>query len=239
VAFVSFGLGFLCVLYTFSRGGFITVILASATILIVRFRKKLSIAFGLLLLFTLVFIQNKDTFSRQVNLIVDPASAIMEPTILHRYITYQRHWFEFTQKPWFGSGWGSREYYWGRTLLYSFWEVRHERSIRPVTQFGGLNSLFLNSMVKGGMISLLALLLLILAVFRTSVKALSRHRGLIVGGFVASMAAFMAHQPIDNLLQWQQLSAVFWTNLGALIAISKLKKGPDEGPLEEWFLPKV
>ncbi len=235
VAFMAFGFGILCVLYTFSRGGFITCILASSFIIIVRFRKKLIISFVILLLFAMILLANKDTFHRQINLISNPASAILEPTLLHRYITYQRYWYEFMQRPLIGSGWGAREYFWGRTQLYAFWEVRHTRSIRSIPGFGGLNSLFFNTAVKGGAVSLAALFLLLAAVYTASVSALRSRRGMLTLGFVVSMGAFLLHQLIDNLLQWQQISAVFWINVGVLVSIGLLKRDTEAKPFEARF----
>jgi len=166
---------------------------------------------------------------------VNPSSAILEPTLLHRYITYQRFWYEFTQRPFLGSGWGAREFYWGRTLLYSFWEVRHIRSTRHISEFGGLNSLFLNSMVKGGLISLTSLLLVIGAVVVASVRALKTRRGLITLGYVASMGAFFLHQLMDNLLRKERIAAIFYIDLGVLVAISLLGMKPGARELGESF----
>jgi putative inorganic carbon (HCO3(-)) transporter len=235
VAGAAFVTGMLSVLYTYSRGGFISCVLATAVILVVRFRKRLVIALLLMVLFAGAIAVNKDRFSRQINLIVDPSSAVMEPTLLHRYITYQRFWYEFTQRPFLGSGWGSREFYWGRTLLYSFWEIRHIRSTRHIDEFGGLNSLFLNSMVKGGLISLTSLMLVIGAVAVASAKALRSRRGLITLGYVTAMGAFFLHQLMDNLLRKERISAIFFIELGVLVAISLLGRKQGSRPLEEFF----
>ncbi len=152
-------LGMLGVLYTFSRGGLVSVFLGSGIILIYIFRSKIWIPVVLGILAIFMLIMSESTFERQMSFFMNPAANLSQPTILHRYITYRGFLDQFAESPVTGVGWGAREFYWGRSQIYSFWEVRHCQSRETILAFGGLNSLFLNHAVKGGVVSLVSVFL--------------------------------------------------------------------------------
>jgi hypothetical protein len=220
IGLVVFGLGLICVLYTFSRGGFAATVLGSLFLLVVRFRKKLWVPLLALVLFSTAIITNRDTFARQVNLMFNPRQVVMEPTLLHRYVTYGAFWDDFAERPWTGRGWGAREFYWGRTRLFSFWEVRHTRSIHKIDIFGGLNSLFLNNAVKGGILSVTALILIGIGAITAGVRAFRRSGSFLALGITVALVSFGIHQLVDNLIQWPQISVVFWINIGLLLCMA-------------------
>lgn len=219
--FVTAALGVLNGLYTYSRGGFITISLACLAYLIYRFRKKVWVPFLSLAAFSGVVASNADTFQRQLVLITDPTSMVLEATLLHRYVSYSRFIEDISANPIFGVGWGAREYYAGGSSLYSFWEVRHERSIDHIEHFGGLNSLVFDMILKGGIASGISLVLIAITAGYVAVKAYRRRGdGDLPVGIVMGLLAFVAHQTVDNLLQWPQTGAFFWISLGLLAVIA-------------------
>ncbi len=224
--FLAAALGVLNGMYTYSRGGFITISLACLAYLVYHFgRKKVWVPFLFLAVFAGVVSFNADTFHRQLVLITDPAGVIMEPTLLHRYVSYSRFIEDISANPVFGVGWGAREYYAGGTSLYSFWEVRHERSIDHIEHFGGLNSIVFDMLLKGGIASGISLLLIAASSLYAAVKAYrNRGDGDLPVGLIAGLTAFWAHQAVDNLLQWPQTGAFFWISLGLLVVMAEREK---------------
>jgi len=219
IALAAALLGIQNVMYTFSRGGFVTVTLSCFVYLIFRYRKKMWVPVLALTLFAGALFANADEFKRQLTLFGDTRSLMMDTSLLHRYTSYMGFWNTIQRDPINGIGWGSSEFYHGRTSLYSFWEVRHEDSIAKITRFGGLNSLVLEMPLKGGVFSLLSLLLLGGACVVASVKFIRTGNDTSPGmGMICGLAAFGIHQAVDNLLPWPQTGAFFWMVLALLIS---------------------
>ena len=150
---------------------------------------------------------------------------MMQPTILHRYISYKGFVNQFKESPITGIGWGADEFFWGRSRLYSFWEVRHRVSTEPSLMFGGLNSAFLNQAVKGGTIALCALLLLFATIYATFFKALRRGGGVIAVALVAGIFSFMLHQIFGNEMKYPSNNSEFWIIIGLLLALTTSRSG--------------
>jgi hypothetical protein len=222
VCFTAVVLGILNGLYTYSRGGFLTISLSCVAYLIYRFRRKVWVPVVSVLAFAVIVAANAETFERQVVMLTDPSSIMYEATLLHRYVSYNRYILDIKASPIAGVGWGAREYYSGGSSLYSFWEVRHERSTGHIEYFGGLNSLVFDMVLKGGLASALSLLLIIAAVVYASRRAL-RYRGEsdLAVGLVSGLTAFGMHQTVDNLLQWPQTGSFFWISLGMLAVLGR------------------
>jgi len=216
-------LGILSVLYTFSRGGLLFLFIGLAMTLFWRFRRKLLIPVLLLVLFVLVLLATSDVFERQMGFFTDPMGSLTEPTILHRFITYRGFIHQIMESPVTGVGWGAREFFWGRTMIYSFWEVRHAVSHKTLKIFGGLNSMFLNQAVKGGIISLSAVFLVITAIIVGTVKAMRRGHGIIVVGLAAGLVGFYGHQVVGNQIQWQMANAAYWVSIGLVAAFGAMR----------------
>lgn len=217
LALVATLTGVLSVLYTFSRGGLLALSLGCSLVLVIWFRKQLWVPVLIIGGFLFLMVNNADTFERQMSFFLEPQAQISQPTLLHRYVTYREFWHQFSQSPITGVGWGAREFFWGRTQIYTFWAVRHIASSAPIKLFGGMNNVMLSFAVKGGLVSLSALLLLVLA----SIKAIPRRLGDYSPwgvGIAAGLLGFGVHQLMDNFLQWPQTSAFFWLYLGILIA---------------------
>ena len=209
--------GVLSVLYTFSRGGLLALSLGCSLVLVVWFRKQLWLPVLIIGGFLFLMVNNADTFERQMSFFLEPQAQLSQPTLLHRYVTYSEFWHQFSQSPITGVGWGAREFYWGRTQIYTFWAVRHMASTAPIKLFGGMNNVMLSFAVKGGVVSLSALFLLVLASIRAIPRRLGNYSPWGVG-ITAGLLGFGMHQLMDNFLQWPQTSAFFWLYLGILIA---------------------
>lgn len=222
-------LGMLSILYTFSRGGLLFLFIGLAITLFWRFRRKLLIPILLLVLFVLSLLATSDVFERQMGFFTDPMGSLTEPTILHRFITYRGFINQIMESPVTGVGWGAREFFWGRTMIYSFWEVRHAVSHKTLRIFGGLNSMFLNQAVKGGIISLTAIFLVITAIIVGTVKAMRRGHGIIVVGIAAGLVGFYGHQIVGNQIQWQMANAAYWVHIGLLAAFGAMRVPPGTG----------
>jgi|GEM_PF-417069 len=212
-------LGFLSVLFTFSRGGFFMTTGMVGLVLVYQFRSRIFIPILAAVLFTAVMARNADTFARQLSLVTSPTDIVSQPTLLHRAITYRSSWQAFTAHPVTGIGWGSEEFYWGRSILYSFWDIRHRVGTTDVVHFGGLNSLFLNSALKGGLFSIAAVLLILASAFVSSRRALERPGGLLAVGLVAGLLGLTGHQLVDNLIRTPQVNAFMWIQIGLLCAL--------------------
>jgi O-antigen ligase len=221
IALIAVILGVQNVLYTFSRGGFLTVSIACFVFLVYRNRRRIWVPVVALSLFAGVLLANAGEFKRQLTVFGDTKSLIMDTSLLHRYTSYKGFISAIEASPVVGVGWGSREFFHGRTSLYSFWEVRHEDSINKITRFGGLNSLILEMPYKGGLFSMLSLLLLITAFVTVSVKVLKSGVDKSLGmGLISGLVAFGVHQAVDNLTQWPQTGAFFWLVFGLLISVA-------------------
>lgn len=222
VCFIAVLLGILNGLYTYSRGGFLTISLSCIVYLVYRFRRKVWVPVLSVSVFVGILARNAETFERQVVMLTNPSSVMFEATLLHRYVSYSRYILDIKAHPLTGVGWGAREYYSGGSSLYSFWEVRHEPSTDHLREFGGLNSLVFDMVLKGGIASALSLLLLIAAAAYVSFKALRyRCESDLAVGIVSGLSAFGIHQTVDNLLQWPQTGSFFWISLGMLAVLGR------------------
>ena len=217
-ALIAALLGILCILFTFSRGGLFSMAIGVGVVLIYRFRKRLWIPVLISILFVGFLVKNADLFERQMSFFMNPGELINQPTLLHRHITYRGLWNQFLDSPVTGIGWGAEEFFWGNTRIYSFWEIRHFVSTEPISNFGGLNSLFLTHAVRGGLISLGGLFLIIAAVVVASFKAIKKARFPWGIGLSAGLLGFGIHQILDNFLCWPQTSSFFWLYIGILLA---------------------
>lgn len=224
VSFSAAALGVLSVLFTFSRGGLMSVTLGCAIVMVYRFRKRIWIPILMGLLFAGVLVKYADVFERQMSFFANPAELMHQPTLLHRYITYKGFYREFLESPLTGTGWGSKPHYWGRTRLYSFWEVRHTVSTDHMKQFGGLNNLILTHAVRGGLVGLGALFLVLLSAAMVSFSAYKRVPRPWGIGIAAGFIGFFTHQTMDNFLKWNQTSCLFWLLMGIAIAAVKISQ---------------
>jgi putative inorganic carbon (hco3(-)) transporter len=221
-------LGVLSVLFTFSRGGLVGVSIGCGITIFYIFRKKIWVPVAITLGFIAVLLMSADTFDRQMSFFTNPAANMTQPTILHRYISYQGFLHQFAESPITGIGWGSDEFFWGRSTLYSFWEVRHRVSTETLSMFGGLNSAFLNQAVKGGVIALAAILLLFATIYATFFKAMRRGNGLIPVALVAGIFSFMIHQILGNQIKYPTNNSEFWILTGLLIVFAGREKEPTD-----------
>lgn len=227
-------LGMLSVLYTFSRGGLICTFIGCGITLLYHFRSKVWIPILLAVLAISILISYKDTFDRQMSFIMDPEAHISQPTILHRYISYRGYFNQISESPITGVGWGAKEYFWGRTLLYSFWEVRHCVSTQTMYEFGGLNSVFLNLMVKGGIVALVSFLLILGAILAAFFKAIRNKGGVLAVALAAGIFSFITHQLLDNTLRSPAINAQFWLVTGLILALGVLgREKSDTKKIEE------
>jgi O-antigen ligase len=221
VSFLAISTGILSTLYTFSRGGLLAMVLGCGIVLVFWFRKQLWLPVLIFGIFIFVLIRSAETFERQMSFFLNPESQLTQPSLLHRYITYGGLWHQFSQAPLTGFGWGAREFYWGRTQIYTFWAIRHAVSSAPIASFGGLNNLLLSFAVKGGLVSLTALFLLTAAVVSAFVKGIGKAAFPWLIGISAGMLGLAVHQLMDNFLQWPQISSFFWLYFGILIAAGR------------------
>lgn len=218
-------LGVLSVLYTFSRGGLVCTFIGCGITLLYAFRSKVWIPIVLGVLAVIVLIGSADTFERQMSFFLNPKENLNQPTILHRYVSYQGFLNQISEYPVTGIGWGAGEFFWGRTLIYSFWEVRHYVSTETILEFGGLNSLFLNQMVKGGVISLVSILLMFGVIFAAFIRALRNGGGVLAVALAAGIFSFMIHQFIDNTIRMPAVNAQFWIISGLLLVFAGCEFG--------------
>ncbi len=217
-AAVAFGI--LSVLYTFSRGGLICTFIGCGITLLYVFRSKIWIPVILGVLSIFILIMSADTFERQMSFFMNPEAHLNQPTILHRYITYSGFFDQIAESPVTGVGWGAREFFWGRSPIYTFWEVRHAVSVETIRTFGGLNNLFLNQAVKGGIVSVISALIVFAAIFAAFFRAFKRGRGIVAIALIAGISSFLLHQFLDNLIRFPTVNAQFWTVSGLLLALA-------------------
>ncbi len=221
VAFSAVILGVLNTMYTYSRGGFLTVSGACLLFLIYRFRRKIWIPVVSLILFVGFVVANAEDFHRQLTMFSDARSLMLDTSLLHRYTSYKGYLEEMMVNPLEGTGWGGREFFHGRTALYGFWEVRHEDSVNKVNEFGGLNSLVLEMPLKGGVFSAVSLVLLMAALGVTAMKVLRAGGESSAGfGLLCGVVGFSFHQVFDNLIPWPQTGAFFWIVFALLTAMA-------------------
>lgn len=218
-AFAAVILGMFNVLYTFSRGGFLTVTGSCFLYLVYRYRKQIWIPVITFTLFAGYVFSNADEFERQLTVLRDNNAMMTDVSLLHRYTSYKGFVNEMSKNLLEGTGWGGREYFYGRTALYGFWEVRHEDSIDRQERFGGLNSLLLEMPLKGGFFSILSLLLFVSAVVIAMIAGFKSSINNSLGaGMALGLLGFGFHQLFDNLIPWPQTGALFWVVLSLVTA---------------------
>lgn len=219
-AAVAVILGLLSVLYTFSRGGLLCIFIGCGITSMYIFRSKIWIPIMLGIASVLILISFSGTFERQMSFFMDPKAHLSQPTILHRYVLYRGCLHQFEESPITGVGWGAKEFFWGRSRLYSFWEVRHCVSTARQELFGGLNSVFLNQAVKGGVVALSSLLLIFGTILATGIKAVREGKGILAVALSAGIFSFMIHQLFGNQMKYPSVNSEFWIITGLLIAIT-------------------
>ena len=221
IAFITVILGILNVLYTFSRGGFLTVTFSCLAYLLYKFRSKVWVPVVSFMIFAGFVTMNAGEFQRQLTVFRDPRALMLDTSLLHRYTSYKGFIEEIGKDPVEGVGWGGSEFFHGRTALYGFWEVRHQDSVNEIERFGGLNSLVLEMPLKGGLFSSLSLLLLFGAIFGMISRLLRSGRNTTLGfGYACGLAGFSVHQLFDNLIPWPQTGAFFWIVFALLAAVA-------------------
>ncbi len=221
LAVITTILGILNTLYTFSRGGFLTVTGACLVYLIYHYRKRIWVPVLSFLVFTGFVASNSSEFERQLTVFSNPRELMLDTSLLHRYVSYMGFIEEIEKDPLEGIGWGSAEYYHGRTALYGFWEVRHMDSVDKISRFGGLNSLILEMPLKGGALSAISLILVFSGGCIAAARTLRNRKTAQLGfGFVCGLAGFGVHQLFDNLIPWPQTGAFFWTIFALLTAMA-------------------
>lgn len=221
VAFAAILLGVQNIMYTFSRGGFLTVTASCFVYLVYRYRTKVWVPVLVLSIFIGGVVANEEDFKRQLTVFGDTGALFLDSSLLHRYVSYKGYLTQIANSPVYGVGWGSREFFHGGTAFYSFWEVRHEYSVDKIKSFGGVNSLVLEMPLKGGIFSLLALLLLIGAAWVTFSRMLKQEKEKSLGvGMMCGLSGFGAHQVVDNLIPWPQTGAFFWLVFALLISLA-------------------
>jgi len=225
LAYAATILGVLSVLYTFSRGGLLALGLGCGIVLVLWFRRQLWLPVLIFGIFIFLLLRNAETFERQMSFFLNPGSQMSQPSLLHRYVTYQGLWHQFSEAPLTGFGWGAREFYWGRTQIYTFWAIRHSVSTSPIASFGGLNNILLSFAVKGGLVSLAALFLLAAAGVAAIFRGIRKKAAFPwVFGISAGLLSLSVHQLMDNFLQWPQISSFFWLYLGILVAAGRMEQ---------------
>lgn len=211
--------GFASALFTFSRGGFLMTTFGSACVLVYHFRRRPLIPVMAGAAFVLFLLGHTDTFARQLSLVTEPSDVVLQPTLVHRFLTYRSFWNVILENPLAGVGWGAQEFYTGRTAIYTFWDVRHAVSDETIVYFGGLNSFPLNMALKGGIISAASALVLAAGVVRAFLWSLRRGGGLPAASVACGIVSFAGHNLVDNLVRWPQGNAYFWFYLGLMIAL--------------------
>lgn len=224
VALAAVFLGLMSVLYTFSRGGLLAAFVGSGLTLLYIYRRKIWVPVTMGMAAVGLLIMSAGTFERQMSFFLDPEQSFTQPTLLHRYVTYKGFLQQVREAPLTGVGYGAREHYWGGSRLYSFWEVRFVRSTQPILRFGGLNSLFLNNAVKGGVISLASVLIMLAAIFAAFYRVIRKGEvfGILAVAITAGIFSFMVHQLVGNQIRFPTVNSFFWYNTGILLAIAAL-----------------
>lgn len=224
VALSAIILGTMGVLYTFSRGGLLAAFVGSGLTLLYIYRRKIWVPILMGAVAVYLLVMGAGIFERQMSFFLNPQENFTQPTLLHRYVIYQGFLRQVRESPVIGVGYGAREHFWGRSRLYSFWEARYVRSTQPILRFGGLNSLFLNNAVKGGMISLASLILIFTAIYAAFYKLMRKGEGfdILTAAITAGIFSFMVHQVVGNQIRFPTVNSLFWYITGILLAIAAL-----------------
>ncbi len=230
IALAAVIMGIMGVLFTFSRGGLLAAFVGIGLTLLYIYRRKIWVPVLMGITAVYLLLMSAGTFDRQMSFFLDPEQNMTQPTLLHRYVTYKGFLQQVREAPLTGVGYGAREHYWGRSRLYSFWEVRYVRSDQPILRFGGLNSLFLNNAVKGGLVSLASALLMFAAIYAAFFKVMRKgdDPGILATAITAGIFSFMVHQMVGNQIRFPTVNSLFWYNTGLLLTIVALAGRKDQ-----------
>jgi putative inorganic carbon (HCO3(-)) transporter len=204
---------------TYSRGGFIALLLALIIILIMsplRARNKIFSTTLISVLIILVFISGAQIRQRSAL----TGQSFKEELEYGRRGEQYRVYLELARKniiDGIGFGYMQDGYY--------FVAQKHGKFV-----LSGLNSYFLDLMTKGGLLAICGFALLLMAIAKRLINNLGREKDIVYYvslGISAGLAGHFFHQIFDNLLKWPAGGMVFWFLVGLVLAGVKVVNGFD------------
>ncbi|MCP4229342.1 MAG: hypothetical protein GY771_04245 [bacterium] len=201
-------IGYLVLLLTFSRGGFLTGFGALGLIMIFKIRNKI-VSAVIITVFVLAIILGSGFLIRQLT-VFSYEEMESDTSTLRRIVQYANYWWMMEKYPVLGIGWGAR-------LMYHDYGT-FERSHQPGFAYGHLNSSFFDFGVHNGFIGIFAFYSLIIAIiynFWKNSRTIDHKRLAMFSWCLAlGMLSFMAHSFLDGFYKSSTFSCHFWLLVG-------------------------
>jgi hypothetical protein len=205
--FISFGIGLWALLLSFSRGGFAAILISISIIIVispmrVAYKVVPLVIFALLII--VIFVS--PTLARQSGIFT--GETYEKELLLGNRGKQYGDYFQYISRSLIeGNGWGLEQ------IGYSF-------SPKQTGEFiiSGLNSFFINILLKGGLLALIGFVILGYGIIRKLLFTMKLSRGevesYLILGIIAGIAGFFFHQAFDNLLIWPIVGMNFWFLIG-------------------------
>ena len=210
IALIS--LGYVNLLMTFSRGGFISGLISLFIILFFRVKKKVYsfIVLGI----TVVLILAASAYIARQLAVFNVEEIMTEGSITRRILGYTGMLQTIRENPVFGIGWGARFSY----VPYGYFEPsRHH-----LVFFGHGNSTFFDIFVHMGLIGLLAYYVMIFYLLRNllrQARTITDPEGAALPwGLFAGLTGLTFHLFFDGFIRWPTIGSVFWLLAGLAFA---------------------
>jgi len=134
----------------------------------------------------------------------------------------------FEDKPWFGWGPG--------TYQFEYGAYQSANKITSISTFAGdlgnAHSEYLGPLAEQGIFGTVAFLLVLITSMYTGIhvynKAGRRKVRILAMAFVVALSTYYLHGILNNFLDTDKLSALFWTNIAMLVSFDVYKKKKDE-----------
>jgi O-antigen ligase len=201
----------LSLLFTYSRAGFFSTLLALFVLFLIRLRGKSVIVIILLIILIFGIAANTTLLSRQF-FSLKMENVMADPSLFFRLWQYLGYIDNIRHHPILGLGWGVAK----DTSHYGYFVVTQA----PIASVGGLNSAVFDQLVKGGVVYFLSYSLVLFLIIRENLRFLRRVKDpkyrKMAWGFLGSILAFLPHQLVDSIIKQSQPIVVFWLFMGLM-----------------------
>jgi len=200
--------GYITLLMTFSRGGFILGIGASGLILIFKVKNK-ALSAVVIAVFVVAIILGSGYLARQMTLF-SYEDIMDDDSIAHRVVQYLNYWIMIKEYPILGIGWGAR-------FMYTHFGM-FERSVNTITYYGHLNSTVFDMGVHNGILGIVSAYLLyfmiVYKLFKNSRIIRDKRLSMISWCLGVGFLSFIGHSLFDGFIKFAIFSNHFWTMAG-------------------------
>jgi O-antigen ligase len=236
LAFYISGCALIGVIFSYSRAAWLSLVFVFIFFLLLKLKIKFkTLLLSLLLILSVASIYhdelyqhirfNKSASGKNLQTDIQSISNVKtDVSNVERLNRWEAGWRMFQDKPFFGFGPGTYMF------KYSSYQRAHEMTIISTTQgtMGGMHSEYFGPMVESGFIGLLSILFLFGIFIKTAMenyyKAFNRENKLLNLAILLSLLSYFFHGLMNNFLDQDKASVIFWALMGMSSALSIKRK---------------